>query len=167
MKKKTKKKEPEHIISTDYLGKIYRVNDYVRLIPKMVAAIKKLQKRRKFDAIAFTGTSGAALAYPLSLKLKLPLICVRKNDDNHFGYPIEGCVTAEKYIIIDDFIADGDTMNRIMRAVKRKMPQAKPVAIFLYTSTPLHKKWKDVPIIYPDAINRNRCTCASCKKIYK
>lgn len=111
MKKKIKKKKFEHVISTDYLGKVYRVTDYIKIINKMVTAIRKFQKRHKFDAIAFTGTSGASMAYPLSLRLKLPLICVRKNDRNHFGYPIEGCVTADNYIIVDDFISDGWEYN--------------------------------------------------------
>ena len=65
------RRKPE--IQTDYLGKIYRVNDFVKVVNKAARSIQTFRRKNPFDAIAFTGTSGAALAYPLSLKLKILL----------------------------------------------------------------------------------------------
>lgn len=135
----------KHTIKSDYLNSIYQVQDYKKLVNKAAAAIKAFKLKNPFDAIAFTGTSGAALAYPISAMLKIPLICVRKGA-NHYGEPIEGCVTATKYIIIDDFISMGRTMKKIISTIKKEMPTAKPVAIFLYTATSNTESWNDIPV---------------------
>lgn len=135
----------KHTIKSDYLNSIYQVQDYKKLVTKTANAIKRFKLKNPFDAIAFTGTSGAALAYPISAMLKIPLICVRKGT-NHYGDPIEGCITAVNYIIIDDFISMGRTMKKITSSIKKEMPNAKPVAIFLYTAINQHASWNNIPI---------------------
>jgi adenine/guanine phosphoribosyltransferase-like PRPP-binding protein len=119
------------------------------MLPKAVRKIKEYRKKHPFDAIAFTGTSGSAIAYPLSYMLKLPLICVRKkNDGNHFYRDIEGCTNARSYLIVDDFIESGRTMDKIISAVKGTTPSAKPVGIFLYSDASYARRehWKKIPI---------------------
>lgn len=135
----------KHTIKSDYLNSIYQVQDYKKLVTKAAAQIKAFKAKNPFDAIAFTGTSGAALAYPISAMLKIPLICIRKGH-NHYGQTIEGCVTATRYIIIDDFISMGRTMKKITSSIKKEMPTAKPVAIFLYTAIALTGEWNGIPI---------------------
>mgnify|MGYP001558147125 CR=1 FL=1 len=134
-------------IATGYLGDIYQVKKFTKLVLKVTKEIKKFHKKQPFDAIAFTGTSGAALAYPLSAKLGIPLICIRRGQ-NHFKEAIEGFVGAKTYIIIDDFIETGATIDRIIKKVKTNS-KAIPVAIFLYTAkgTLNTKTWNDIPVI--------------------
>lgn len=148
----------QHTIQSDYLGAVYEVSQYSKLVKKMTTALKNYKKKHPFDAIAFTGTSGAALAYPLSAALKIPLICVRKDRKCHYQHLVEGCITAERYVIIDDFISMGNTMKKITSEIKKKMPNAKPMAIFLYTTNGSKESWssplvagpRDVPIHYPN-----------------
>lgn len=103
------------------------------MIPKAVKEIRALKKELDFDAIAFTGSSGAALAFPLSYLLKLPLIHVRKGNSHYFSGQIEGTISSKKYLIVDDFIDRGNTIRRIIRNIKRELgDQAKPVGIYLY-----------------------------------
>lgn len=135
-----------HIIQTDYLYDIYNVDVFAKLLTKATAKIRILHKKLKFDAIAFTGTSGAALAYPISAKLKLPLICVRKGK-SHSRYPVEGCMNAKKYIIIDDFIAYGNTIRKIKSAVKKYCTESVLVGIVLYDSRNTDRVWAGTPII--------------------
>jgi adenine/guanine phosphoribosyltransferase-like PRPP-binding protein len=139
-----------HVIKSDYLGTIYEVNQFSRLVKKFATALKKFKTKNPFDAIAFTGTSGAAIAYPISALLKIPLICVRKGTNNHYKRPIEGCITADRYVIVDDFISMGSTMKKITRAIKKEMPRALPVAIFLYTSGSSVKEWNKIPVMFPN-----------------
>lgn len=139
-----------HTIKTDYLGTVYEVNKFSRLVKKFATALKKFRLKNPFDAIAFTGTSGAAIAYPISAMLKIPLICVRKDSRNHYRHPIEGCITAERYVIVDDFISMGTTMKKITSTIKKEMPDAEPVAIFLYTSGASVKEWKKIPVKFPN-----------------
>lgn len=134
-----------NVIKSDYLKVIYQIQDYKKLITQAAKIIKKFRTKNEFDAIAFTGTSGAALAYPVSAILNIPLICIRKGN-NHYGFPIEGCVSAKKYIIIDDFISAGNTMKKIIKTIKNEMPDAQPVAIFLYTESRGVQNWKGIPI---------------------
>jgi adenine/guanine phosphoribosyltransferase-like PRPP-binding protein len=110
--------------------------------------IKKFRRKVSFDAIAFTGTSGAAIAYLLSFILKIPLICIRKSiRDNHSGLKLEGCITAKKYIIVDDFIESGRTINKIKKSITAENKKSKCVGIYLYNNWRGSEPFNGVPII--------------------
>ncbi len=64
-------------IFTSYLRKVYDPDIFELLVPRVIDKAVEAMVKCPFDAIAFTGTSGAALAYILSWKLKVPLLCVR------------------------------------------------------------------------------------------
>lgn len=125
-------------IRTDYLGKVYEVKTFVDIVDNTVRVLKKFRKTTPFDAIAFTGTSGAAVAYPLSYRMKLPLLCVRKPTENsHYvssgNGEIEGYIDTKRYLIIDDFTCSGDTIRRIIDVIAKDLPSAECAAIALYT----------------------------------
>lgn len=135
MKKKAKKKKIRHEIQTEYLGKVYG-KEFLTLVPQVVKKLRAIKKEHPFDAIAFTGSSGAALAYPLSFLLKMPLIHVRKSNDNfHYSRLIEGTISSKRYIIVDDFIETGKSIKRIIKSINQelKKSKAKPAAICLYS----------------------------------
>lgn len=132
-------RKPKLRISSGYLTPVYDVKRLPNIIDKMEGLIKKLQKRKRVDAIAFTGTSGAAVAYPLSVKMGIPLICIRKAADaSHYSRLYEGVTGVQQYIIVDDCIDSGDTVRRIKKEVKNHCPKAKPIGIFLYN----HDYWR-------------------------
>ncbi len=147
MKKKViKKSQPRihHEIQTEYLGDVYS-KQFLKLVPRAVKKLRSLKKKYHFDAIAFSGSSGAALAYPLSYLLKMPLIHVRKGSSHYGSGRIEGTISSKRFIIIDDFIETGGTIKRIIREVKKEMNEAKPVVICLYSSTS-NSSFNDIPI---------------------
>jgi orotate phosphoribosyltransferase len=87
-----------------------------------IAAVRRAKRAIKglrFDAIAFSGMSGALVAPSVAMSLRKPMILVRKqSDDCHAGGgAVEGALDAETYIIIDDFISSGDTLKRIHASV--------------------------------------------------
>jgi adenine/guanine phosphoribosyltransferase-like PRPP-binding protein len=149
-KKKSLPKKSEkikHKIQSSYLSRVYK-KDFLKVVPATVKLLEKFRKKNYFDAIAFTGSSGAALAFPLSYLMKLPLIHVRKGDGNHFGQPIEGTISSKNYIIVDDFIASGYTVRKIVKTIKKEYAhEANPVAIYLYNSSDRRKSLDDIPII--------------------
>lgn len=154
MKKKVVKKKPlkklakkiQHKIETDYLGKIYG-GEFLKLVPKAVKRLRAYRKKNPFDAIAFTGSSGAGLAFPLSYFLKVPLIHVRKKDKNHYGEAIEGTISSKRYLIVDDFIESGNSIRRIIKSINSNYEhQAIPVGIFLYDSY-TRMDFDDIPVI--------------------
>jgi adenine/guanine phosphoribosyltransferase-like PRPP-binding protein len=153
-------KKQKFKITTAYLYNVYNLDKYEKTFNKTVAAIRKFKKSNPFDAIAFSGTSGAALAYPLSLKLKVPLICVHKYK-THSSLSIEGVCFPNKYIIVDDLIESGSTIKRIIKKIKiyheefkafklvssQKGPE--PVGIVLYNRnySLYQSKFNNIPII--------------------
>jgi len=108
--------------------------EFLKLVPRTVKKVRAIKRKYPFDAIAFTGSSGAALAYPLSYLLKLPLIHVRKGSSHYGQGKIEGTISSRRYLIIDDFIDTGASIRRIVKAVDSELDGAKPVAICLYSS---------------------------------
>ena len=139
MKKKVVKKKAKvvlnPVIQTDYLDSVYGRTFYIKL-PQAVKFLKQLRKKVNFDAIAFTGTSGAGFAFPLSYLLRVPLICVRKKTSSHCHLAIEGTLDSKRYLIVDDFIASGATIRKIRKTIRnnRDTKKAVPVGIFLYDS---------------------------------
>lgn len=113
-------------ISTSYLGCIYNPAAFSEVVTKAAAYLEL--RRKEFDTLAFSGSSGGAVAYPVGALLGCHLSHIRKADGNHHSYMLEGAVEgwtsdypdqAPRYVIIDDFIASGRTMDRIVTAMKR------------------------------------------------
>ena len=146
MKKAVKRKKIVHKIQSEYLGKVYG-KGFLKLVPLAVKKLRAIKKLHPFDAIAFRGSSGAALAFPLSYFLKLPLIHVRKGASHYGSGLIEGTISSKRYIIIDDFIDRGTTIKKIISEIKKNIG-AEPVAICLYSSAKYGPtaKYNDIPL---------------------
>lgn len=120
-----------HYIQTDYLEDLYDNESFLKKINSAARKIKKFRTQHPFEAIAFSGMSGAGFAYPLSYKLKIPLICVRKAQDSaHCRLTIEGAVKTSTYLIVDDFIESGKTIQYILKSMKAR----RCVGIYFYRS---------------------------------
>lgn len=95
-------------------------------------AKQKLQSRI-FDAIAFSGMSGAIMAPMIAMALKKPLIMVRKDTSNcHSKRKVEGAYDAGTYIIVDDLVCSGDTCKRIYDSIKEVNANAICVGVYVY-----------------------------------
>lgn len=129
-------------IDTNYLYDVFVVKNYTNKLKKLERKILKFKKEHKFDAIAFTGVSGAAFAFPISASLKIPLVCIRK-DKAHNLSKLEGARDINNYIIIDDFIDTGKTINKIINTIAKNESPAKLCAIFLYSDKSRYKNLQD------------------------
>ncbi len=127
---------------TSYLDSIFESPlEYKRLIDRIADQMVALKKKNSFSGMAFRGQSGAALAYPLSARLNIPLICVRKTREISHGLNVEGSSrNIRRYIIIDDFIENGNTIKAIIKAIAKEEQWRSPgesntkcVGIILYT----------------------------------
>lgn len=117
----------------------YSATEY--LIPTISAEGRKTVVKRAlehlqhvdFDSIAFTGMSGALLAPTLAYVLDKELIAVRKPDSaTHSFHKIEGPKHPKRYVIVDDFICSGGTMEGIIMRVKQFAPNAECVGVYEY-----------------------------------
>lgn len=156
------KTSPFSKIQSSYLFPVFNANNFQKLFAETACLAVEIKQKASYDAIAFTGMSGAAMAFPLSLSLGIPLICVRKNDGNHHSSPswrkhdpsryLEGCIDSNQYLIVDDFIDSGKTVNTICKKIFAYNPRAKCTGILLYKSADSHsdffhvKNFGSVPI---------------------
>lgn len=126
-------------VKTDYLQKVYNVSEFARTVKRTIQAAIRMRETIPFDSIAFTGSSGAAMAYILSAELGIPLICVRKETDNsHYTKShgvLEGFVKAQRYVFVDDFISSGETFRKVKEVVEGKLYRAQCVGIILYAAS--------------------------------
>lgn len=117
--KKSPALRPKTQVITDYLDDIYNLKTFKATAKRTIAKLRQLRKSKKtrFEAIAFRGSSGAAMAFIAGLELGVPLIHVRKpKEDSHYsGY--EGIANPATYVIIDDFISSGATVRAIRTGV--------------------------------------------------
>jgi adenine/guanine phosphoribosyltransferase-like PRPP-binding protein len=83
----------------------------------------ELKKTLKFDAIAFSGSSGSAAAFCLALKHKIPLIYVRKRNEKSHSYSQVECnvrnLQIKTYLIVDDFVDSGATLDYIANTISK------------------------------------------------
>lgn len=133
-----------HNYQTSYLSELFHLPSFKRTVDETIEAINLLRagigiggnKPLDFDTIAFSGTSGAGLAYILSYRLNIPLLMVRKpSDDSHSLLRIEGNLDAKKYLIIDDLIFSGNTAAFIVKSIYEFLPKARCTGLLLYNTS--------------------------------
>jgi len=130
------------MIQTDYLHSVFYSTTFQNKIDNAVRIMFSFDKENSFEAIAFTGISGAAFAFPLAYLLSKSLICIRKaNSSTHCNLSIEGHIDCTSYIIVDDFISTGATIQLITTSIEQEFHNfyAYPIgncpklgAVFLY-----------------------------------
>lgn len=114
---------------TTYLRQVYDTDLFQRTMREVLVLVRNI--RHSFDAIAFRGHSGAAVAYPLSYALNIPLLCVRKpGNTKHYIRETEGHVDAGRYLIVDDFVDSGETIRKILQV----LPYGSCKGLLLYKS---------------------------------
>lgn len=87
-------------------------------------------KTHDFDTLAFRGMSGAFVGPALAARLGKQMILVRKPEEkSHSHLRVEGYRDTKRYIIVDDFIASGDTRDTIINAVYSFAPDAKFIGL--------------------------------------
>jgi hypothetical protein len=120
------------MLHTAYLGNVIDTSSRESTISEFEDLIKN--SGVEFDAIAFTGVSGALVAPQLASGMNKKLIIIRKKDGSHSSLPIEGDDSSNKYIIVDDQITTGATVKRIIGTLRRSkyFKHMQCVGIFLY-----------------------------------
>ena len=118
--------------------------DRVRLRAEFAAkAITSLARSTGATAVVVHGNSGVSCGFAALMVTDTPfnLVLLRKDNDNSHGAPIEGPEGHRlgKYLILDDFVATGATMNRIRDKIvalhqQHGLPEDTPecVGIVLY-----------------------------------
>lgn len=125
-----------------YLGNAVNSEMIAPVVTNLVKLIK--ESGVQFDTVVFRGMSGALIAPIIAHRLKKEIIFVRKSEDNsHSSRYCEGHTQSQRFIIIDDFIASGETLRRCFKAIRdmadkfsewEQSARATCVGVFLYDS---------------------------------
>lgn len=132
---------------------------------KALDRVKHVMSFHHFDAIAFSGLSGALAAPILAIELNKTLLCVRRKGEScdsiftrdhhaavqsHSTNNVEGDRGAKRYIIVDDFTSTGTTVAHIFDEVFFYVPHAQCIGVveYMFPKTDLtpvagrqHEKW--------------------------
>jgi adenine/guanine phosphoribosyltransferase-like PRPP-binding protein len=120
-------KHKPNYVGSMYLHKFTRTKNLRERVQLAVRALKDWDQH--FDAIAFSGMSGALIAPCVSLRMNKEMIMVRKptatgRRGSHSDHCIEGDIAARNYIIVDDFIDSGRTRDYIRGKIRESNPEA-------------------------------------------
>jgi hypothetical protein len=99
----------------EYLEYALDADVHRQIVDRVVHVIQK-KLPSHFDAIAFRGLSGAIIAPAVAYRLGVPLLPIRKPEDenSHSDHVVEWGDKHPSYIILDDFISQGKTLRAIM-----------------------------------------------------
>jgi adenine/guanine phosphoribosyltransferase-like PRPP-binding protein len=87
--------------------------------------VRTLQESEvRFDCIIVTGVSGLVVGAPLALRLRLPLLVLRKQNEASHGYDGELLGSrildaTSRVLFVDDFISEGETYRLCLEAVEK------------------------------------------------
>lgn len=101
--------------------------DLKRSVQNAVEALRGVD----FDAIVFTGVSGALFGPVLAYQLGKEIVVVRKPGHNR-GYICEGFKDAERYIFVDDMIDTGKTIVRVIKEMRGFALHGEIIGAYLY-----------------------------------
>lgn len=84
-----------------------------------------------YDGVVLHGKSGLSIGFATAMLMDLPIIVVRKDGENSHGSDIESHGNREvrtdrpyRWILLDDFIASGATLQRVARKFDRFLTRA-------------------------------------------
>lgn len=120
-----------------YHGKTGSLDDLDKVVRK---ATKKLRPHKdEWDSIAVTGISGVVIGVPVSMRLKKPLVIVRKQGESiHSSMAVNHKNMGERVLFLDDFVCGGGTRKRVKEEVTRR--NANIVAQYVYQTDEYTKR---------------------------
>jgi len=142
------------MVRTEYLDCIFRPGYFQNLILDAVVHLRDVE----FDTVAFTGVSGAALGFPLGAYLGCKLLCIRKPSASaHCRFRVEGDLSGERIVLVDDFVSSGDTIRFMLTHLKMQTT-AKVVGLYTYRPRAASGQWMkefpDLTPLHPESVKR-------------
>lgn len=100
--------------------------------------------------VVVRGISGMSIAFAIANRLNLEVGVVRKPGETTNSYnAVEGYLPTGKFLIMDDFVGMGRTVNTILEVIKKESPNAVCVGLVLHScgsKNQFESQWPTIPI---------------------
>ena len=122
-----------------YINNFFKLEFQKHLINACCDLIRFNKTLGKLDAIVVTGVSGIPIGSIISYTMGIPLIISRDHKSSHSNGVLEYDVhyfenkDNVNYIIIDDFIASGNTIKRVIDSMTDMKVETKCIGIILWS----------------------------------
>jgi orotate phosphoribosyltransferase-like protein len=104
-------------LTPDYHEKATNPEYMTKIVEAMSKELYRLRQTTEFSHIVVSGISGQSVGWPVFYKTGIDICVVRKPEEKSHGSLIHGRGELKKYVIIDDIISSGDTVNRIIGSI--------------------------------------------------
>jgi len=138
----------------NYNEELYNSSQLKRLAKKTAVRILEELELRDAETVVVTGKSGIAMGFAALCFADFNLVTVRKDAETSHGGPVEGRLRQpenERYIILDDFIDTGATIERIIKKMeigyKEDEPKPKCVGVLKYACTDKSKSFQGITLL--------------------
>lgn len=112
-----------YVYNSTYNAHMFRPAEFRRQVTEMIKPLREVRAETGFDTIVVSGKSGVTLGFALQMLTdEFPLVVVEKDGVEHHGATnIQGPASHQmhKYVVLDDFIDSGATMERIVDTIER------------------------------------------------
>ena len=121
-----------------YLDDVMDVPARRKIVADLCETLRKLRKRTKIDAIVCRGISGMSVSFQVSDATDIRMVVVRKTNEVCHGWNVEfGSNSIEQqthpiknYVVIDDVITTGETMEFIMAKMQESTPNMPTIILY-------------------------------------
>lgn len=104
-----------------YEEAVFRPDKFKKLVKQMAEGLDRLKNITPFQALAASGQSGFMLIGALSYEIGVPIITVRKtNEEATTMERVSGYLGADSYVIVDDLIGSGRTIKHIVDSIEHR-----------------------------------------------
>lgn len=100
-----------------------------KIIIKAVCDLRKI--KNEFDSIACCGISGLMVVPQIAELLNKNILIIRKNEKRYSEFRTEG-VAPLRYVVVDDLICSGTTINHITSIIKDEYSRARCIGVYCY-----------------------------------
>jgi orotate phosphoribosyltransferase-like protein len=107
-------------LDTGYSDTIFQPERLRRTAKRVLDVIRRVETAIGEPVhIAVTGKSGIAMAFAVNMLGDVPIVAVRKDAETSHGNKIEGLGELRKYIVLDDFVCTGHTVERVVKEISQ------------------------------------------------
>jgi len=124
-------------IRSSYLHPVFEPAKLIKVVERVCKLVEGMRPRP--DTILVRGISGVSVGFPVSMMTGIPIGVVRKEDGSHSNYRYEGPSPIGGFVIVDDLVESGGTLQAIYERAKDVDCTTTCIGVVTYAQEPTHR----------------------------